>query len=175
MLAVILVALAAVLVIVLIVALVLVVILVLAIVLVVILVSVLIFHGIILRFSSFAAFRYPSIPRFSAFILRFEQQTGNKSCGNGSGDSTGTRFQAAGKNSHKTLAVNRFLYTLGKIAAKTGKGHTGACTCKIDQRLVHADSTQKYTDHHVAYKNSGRCQLGFIDQDLTDQAERTAY
>lgn len=73
MLAVILVALAAVLVVVLVIVLVLIVVLILVVILIVVLVSVLIFHGIVLRFSSFAAFRYLSIPRFLAFILGFEQ------------------------------------------------------------------------------------------------------
>jgi hypothetical protein len=77
---------------VLVVILVLIVVLILVVVVLIVLVLVLVFHFNILQVFVLRISRYSSIPRILGFILRFENQTDQKSAKYGGGNTTGGGF-----------------------------------------------------------------------------------
>ena len=124
-------------------------------------------------FSSIAnlrKFRSYSVPRFSGFIPCLEKNSGKESCKDRSGDSSGGSLQPAGKDSQKAVLIHRFPDALGKRIAEARQGNGGTCTGKFCQWLVDPDCTQNYACYHVGNQNSCRSQLGFVNQNLPQQA-----
>ena len=91
-----------------------------AVLILLILISVLMIHFGFLPSIHCGKSRFPSVPRFSGFILRPEQKADGKACGNGGGDAPGGGFQSAGKNAQKTVLIYRFPDTFGKGVSETG-------------------------------------------------------
>ena len=155
--------------------LVLVVVLILIVVLIVVLILVLILiHVRFLQKIVCGDGRYPSIPNFSCFILGLEEQTYQESCKNGCSDTAGSGSKATDEDTEKAHFVHGFPYALGQKIAKARQGNACTSSGKLHQGLIYAERTQKYTNEHIADQYPGRCQLGFVDEDLPNKAEKTA-
>ena len=137
-------------------------------VVVLILVLVLVIHDRSSKYLYLRRSRYHSVTRISAFILRLKNQAGKESCSDRSRDAAGAGFQSARENSEESILLDRLFDTLGQIIAETGQRNSGTGPGKFSQRLINTDGTKKYTDDHIADEDSGRCQLGFVNQNLTD-------
>ena len=53
-----------------------------------------------------------------------------------------------------------------------GGGGTG--TGEIGNGFIKSDGAQNNTGNHITDQNSGRCQLGFVDQKLSDHTKQSA-
>ena len=114
------------------------------------------------------------MPSFSRFILGFENKTGEQAGQNGRGDAAGCGFQSAGENPKEPILLNGFLDTLGKVVAEACQGNGGACPGEFHKRLIDPDGSQQNTDDDIADKDSCRGQFGLVNQDLSNEAKKSA-
>ncbi len=145
--------------------------LVIILIVVLLLILVLVFHFYILQVFVLRLSRYSSIPRISGFILRLKNQADQKTAEYGCGDAAGCCFQAAGEDTEKTAFVYSFPDAFCQTIAETCQGNRCAGTGKIYKLLIQTDSAQEYADHHIADKDPCRCQLCFVNQNLTRNAQ----
>lgn len=96
---------------------------VLILILVLILVAVLVLI-LVIHFSSSSislrTCRIISIPKFSGFILRFEQDACQQACGDGRSNTTGSGLQTAGEDAEKSVFRYRLLHTFRQRETEAG-------------------------------------------------------
>ena len=69
-------------------------------------------HDLFLRNLYLRFYRRPSLPSFSSFILRLENQACQQAGKHGHSDAAGSGFQTAGENAQKSILLNGFLDAL---------------------------------------------------------------
>ena len=111
------------------------------------------------------------LPILSGFIPCFEEKTCQKTCSNGRGDSAGAGFEPSGEDADETVLVDCFLDSFCQIVTESGQGNGGTGAGKFGNWFIDAHSALKDTDYDIGYQNPCRSQLGFVDDDLTQQAE----
>ena len=112
--------------------------------------------------------------RFSGFIPGLGKQGGKKAKEHRRGDAAGSSLQPTGENAQQPLFVHGLPDTFGQGAAKACQRHGGSCTAPLNQRLVEPKTAQNNASYHIENQNSGRGELRFVDQNLTDQAQCAA-
>ena len=93
-------------------------ILVVVLVLLVVLIAILVIHNRSSGYLYLRHCRFYSVSLISAFILCFEDKTYKESGCNGCGNSAGTGFQSACEDADKTILLNSFLHTFGKVVTE---------------------------------------------------------
>lgn len=87
----------------------------------------------------------------------------------GGGDASGGGFQPSGEYAEKTILLYRLLDALGKGVAEACQGDGSASPGKFRKGLIYPHRAQKHADDHVAHQNPRRSQLGFVNENLTDE------
>ena len=149
-------------------------ILVIVLILIVVLISVLVvvlilIHDRILLHVLFG-YRGVSMTRFSGFILWLKEKSSQHAKKHSGSDTACGCFQSAGQCTQQPVLCHGFFHAFCQCISKTGQRNGGAGAAPIDKRLVKAKRTQNDTGYYIQNQNSGRCQFGFVDQNLTDDA-----
>ena len=110
----------------------------------------------------------------SAFGFRFRDQREQTAEGDGGGDAAGRAGHAAGKHADESAFRDRSGHALGELVTEPEQGDSCAGSGIVDKRLIDADGLQKYAEHDERHQNTGGCQFGAVDEDLTDRADCAA-
>ena len=120
----------------------------------------------------------PVIRRFDLFLLfitRFCKQAEKNPEANGSGNSARRGLKAAGKGAEQPMIFHRLFHALCQRVAKAGEWDRCSGVAEILDFIIKPDGGKKNTARHIEHNDSGRCPVGFIDQNLSDHAQQTAH
>lgn len=149
--------------------------LVVLIILVLVLLILLVIHDSILRNVVLRIDRSVILSRNSGFILCLKNQTADQTADNSGGYSTCGGLQSPGEDAKEAFFLHRFPDTFGKGMPKADKGNGCARSGEFNDWLIESEAAEQYADHHIADQDPCRGQFGFVNENLSDEAENTAH
>ena len=113
-------------------------------------------------------------PIFGLFFLRAEEQRGEITEENGGTDAGCARGEAAGKDAERTMLRDGFPHPTGERIAEADDRDACPGARPFNERLIDAERTENDSSDNIDGQNARGRQSGFVDQDLTESAERAA-